>query len=120
MKRSVTTWLDTFSQVMAVFFDLETDLLVVLDGQGHIERINPAAEKLLGYEPGKLHGAFLIELVSMGDLTTFIEDCRRDNIGDTGMPFHLLRRGGGLCRVRLVKFWFEKTSQQSYLILRPG
>lgn len=120
MKRGVTTWLDAFSQVMAVFFDLETDLLIMLDGSGRIARINPAGEQRLGYEPGGLHQVYLIELVSMGDLTVFIEDCRRTDIGETGREFNLLRRGGGLCRVRLVKFHFERLIQQSYLILRPA
>ena len=46
-KHGVTEFLHIFEDVATTFFDLETDLLIVLDTQGGIERVNPAWESVL-------------------------------------------------------------------------
>src|ERR1700722_17521277 len=37
-------------------FEIAHDAFLTLDGEGHIVYANPAAERLLGYEPGQAEG----------------------------------------------------------------
>ena len=92
-KHGVTEFLDVFQSDGTIFFDVETDLLVKLDGGGNIMRVNPAFEKELGYSERDVIGKNLIEIAAMRDL---------DKLDPKA--FRLLHKGGGEVIVR-VEAW---------------
>jgi PAS domain-containing protein len=116
-KRGVTEFLKAFEDVGTTFFDVEVDLLVVLDESGNISRVNPAFEQALNrLEPSVLrHG--LISYIHPDDLAIFMHSF---DPATSPIMFRLLRTGHGAVPVRLVAYKFKRTDagQRGYLILR--
>ncbi|WP_182084467.1 PAS domain-containing sensor histidine kinase [Aureimonas sp. ME7] len=50
-----------------LMWDTSPDLIVVIDGEGVLQRVNPAWTRLLGYEPHELVGHHVNEFVLAGD-----------------------------------------------------
>jgi PAS domain S-box-containing protein len=96
-RRGVTDFLSVFQSDGAVFFDLETDILVKLNEYGNIVRVNPAFEKILGYSELEVIGKSLIEIASMRDL---------DQIDPKAL--RLLRKGGGEVVVKVEDWRYRK------------
>lgn len=92
-RRGVTDFLSVFQSDGSIFFDVETDLLIKLDGGGNIMRVNPAFEKTLGYSEFDVIGKNLIEIAAMRDLSKL-----------DPKAFRLLKKGGGELIVK-VETW---------------
>lgn len=114
-RHGVTEFLHIFEDVGATFFDIESDVLVVLDAQGNIERTNPAFERVIGYAESDVLGSELVHLVDTNDLAVFIKSF---NWLPQPEPFRMLRRGGGKVSMRLVAARFR--GQRGYLVLRQA
>jgi PAS domain S-box-containing protein len=117
-KHGVTEFLATFQDVGTTFFDIERDLLIVLDHDGNVERVNPAFEKVLGRTESEVLGQAIIRLVVMEDWAQFMHSF--DYI-TRAATFRLLHRDAGLVNVRLIAYRFKKmdAGQRGFLILRP-
>ena len=111
-RRGVTEFLQVFEDVGATFFSLETDVCIVLDPVGNIERVNPAFEKDLGYTEADVRGKALIHLVSMENWAIFL----RSFTATRQVPFGLLVKGGGVKRYELMACRFK--ARRGFLILR--
>jgi PAS domain S-box-containing protein len=111
--------LQAFQDVGTIFFDAETDLLVVLDECGNISRVNPAFEQRLGRTEASVLHLELIRLIHTDDLAAFIR-----SFDTTLKParVRLLKRDSGEIVVKLIAYRFKKTDEglRGYLILRPG
>jgi PAS domain S-box-containing protein len=112
-KRGVTEFLQVFQDVGATFFDLETDVLVVLDDRGNIERTNPAFARVLGYTEHDVFGCGLVQFVTVDDLAKFI---KAFNWVPRPESFRMLHRGGGVINMKLVAARFR--NRKGYLVLR--
>jgi two-component system NtrC family sensor kinase len=69
------------------FFSLSLDLLCVLSFDGYVKRINPAAEKILGYSPGEMVGQLLIEFVHPDDRETTLKEAESIAAGNNTVGF---------------------------------
>lgn len=116
-RRGVTDFLVAFEDIGATFFDLETDLLVVLDEQGNIARINDAFERELGRSEFSVLRLELFRLIHEDDLAAFIKSF---DSSVNPPPIRLLRRDSGDVVVRLAAYRFRKTDEglRGYLVLR--
>ncbi len=117
-RHGVTEFLRIFENVVTTFFDIERDLLVVLDEVGNIARVNPAFEKCLERTEAQVLHYELIRLVHEDDLAAFI----RSFDATTKPPrVRLLKREQGEIVVRLVAFKFTRTDEglRGFLVLRP-
>ncbi len=117
-KHGVTEFLSVFNDVGIIFFDIESDLLVVLDEQGNIDRVNQAFERVLSLAEPDVLGESIIKLILIDDWSKFLnsfDDLKR------GKAFHLLHKDAGLIKVQLVSYRFKRTDlgQRGYLVLRP-
>jgi len=117
-RHGVTDFLTAFQDVTTTFFSVETDLLVVLDEQGDIERVNPAFEKILNRPEREVIGRPIIVFVYAEDFAKFM---RAFNSIKHAEPFRLLHRNYGVVAVRLVAYRFKKSVeiQRGFLVLRP-
>lgn len=112
VKHGVTEFLSVFEGIGATFYSLETDLLIVLDGQGNIERVNPSFESITGYAEADIIGHGIAQFVSIDDLALFLR-----SFSETyPRPFRLLHQGGGVVVVRLIAAKFR--AGRGYLVLR--
>ena len=111
-RHGVTDFLVIFQDVASTFFDLETDLLVTLDEDGNISRVNPAFQKLLGYHEADVFGLALIRLVDVNDWAKFIKAFNSHE----AQPFRLLCSVSGEITVRLIAARFR--NGKGYLVLR--
>lgn len=111
-RRGVTEFLSVFQDVGATFYDLETDLLITLDEQGGVERINAAFERTLGYREANIRGHALIEFVVVADMAKFI----RSFSEEFPQPFRMLHSWTGIVTVRLIKCRFR--NGRGFVILR--
>lgn len=112
-RRGVTDFLRIFEVVGATFFDIEEDLLVVLDEQGNISRVNPAFQKALNYHEADVFGVPLIQLVHADDWAKFI---KAFNWHGPPQPFRLLRSTAGEMAVNLIAVRFR--NGKGYLVMR--
>lgn len=117
-RHGVTEFLSAFEDVGIQFFDIETDILIVLDEAGNIDRVNPAFERILNRAEPDILGEPIIRLIFSGDWSRFLNafsDLQRGNI------FHLLHSDAGLIRVQLNAYRFKRTDagMRGYLVLRP-
>lgn len=117
-KRGVTEFLKAFGDDHVVFFRAETDLLIALDEQGNIARVNPAFEKALEREESNVLHHEVIQFVHEDDLAKFIRSFDQSHAPD---PIRLLKRNNGEIVARLIAFRFRRTDDglRGYLILRP-
>lgn len=117
-RHGVTEFLKAFEDVGTTFYDIEHDLLIVLDEQGNISRVNPAFERELGRSEANVLHFEMIRLVHEDDLAAFIRSFDKSL---EHQPVRLLKRESGEIRARLVDFKFRRTDEglRGYLILRP-
>ncbi len=117
-KHGVTEFLSTFQDVGIAFFDIETDILIVLDEQGNIDRVNPAFERILNRAEPDILGEPIIRLVFGNDWSKFLNAFSELQKGN---KFHLLHKDAGLIKVQLTAYRFRQTTlgQRGYLVLRP-
>lgn len=117
-KHGVTEFLSIFQDVTTTFFDLERDLLVVLDEVGNIYRVNPAFEKQLGRTEAQSLHYEMIRLVHEDDLAAFI---RSFDATTKPQPIRLLKREHGEIVVKLIAFKFTRVEEglRGFLVLRP-
>ncbi|MEG4036238.1 PAS domain S-box protein [Microcoleus sp. S36b_A4] len=69
------------------FFSLSLDLLCVLSFDGYVKRINPAAEKILGYSPEEMVGQLFIEFVHPGDREATLKEAESIAAGKNTFGF---------------------------------
>ena len=69
------------------FFSLSLDLLCVLGFDGYVKRINPAAEKILGYSPGEMVGQLFLEFVHPDDRETTLKEAESIAAGNNTVGF---------------------------------
>ncbi|MEG4809729.1 PAS domain S-box protein [Microcoleus sp. F8-D3] len=69
------------------FFSLSVDLLCVLSFDGYVKRINPAAEKILGYAPGEMVGQLFLEFVHPDDRETTLKEAESLAAGNNTVGF---------------------------------
>lgn len=111
-RHGVTEFLQSFESIGSTFFDLEVDLLVVLDEKGNIERVNDAFERALDRQESEVLGQGIIHLVRMDDWAAFLNAFTAVQPA----PFRLLRKDSGDVGVRLIACRFIK--RRGFLVLR--
>lgn len=116
-KRGVTDFLRAFENTGAVFFDLEVDILIELDEQGNVSRVNDAFERELARTQASVVRCELIRLIHEDDLAAFI---RSFDTTLEAQPIRLLRRESGTVTVKLIAYTFKRTEMglRGYLVLR--
>ena len=109
-RRGVTEFLTVFQSDSQIFFDAESDLLICLDANGCILRVNPAFERILGYSEASVLGTPISNLMLADDLKS-----------TSNMP-RLLHKGAGLVTVSMIDYRYKNTDagKRWYLILRQG
>ena len=110
--RGVTEFLRAFEDVGQTFFDIESDLLIVLDEQGNIERVNPAFEQALNRKESEVLGLGMIRLICIDDWATFLRSFTSPN----PPAVRLLKRDCGEIVVKMIAFRFK--SQRGFLAFR--
>jgi PAS domain-containing protein len=113
VKHGVTEFLRAFEDVGTTFFDIETDLLIVLDEQGNIARVNPALEKSLNRRESEMLGHGMMQLICIDDWATFLRSFTSPN----QPPIRLLVKDAGEIVVRMIAFRFK--NQRGFLAFRP-
>jgi PAS domain-containing protein len=113
----VTAFLNSLDSTMRAFFDAETHLLILLDRNGCIARVNPAFEYWLDRAERDVLGKEFVALLYGPDLTIFIHAFDK-RCAD--QPFHLLHREAGTVAVCLETFQVIVLNRQqcTLLILR--
>ena len=101
-----------FEDVGATFFDIETDLLIVLDENGDIERVNPAFTRVLGYSESEVLRVQLLRLIPSNDWSAFL------NAFTAPQPkaFRVMCKEQGEVTVRLVAVRFR--AMRGFIVLR--
>ncbi|MGB3267157.1 MAG: PAS domain S-box protein, partial [Microcoleus sp.] len=69
------------------FFSLSPDMLCVIGFDGYFKRINPAAEKILGYSPAEMVGQLFIEFVHPDDRQATIKEAESIAAGNSSVGF---------------------------------
>lgn len=112
-KHGVTEFLRAFEDVSQTFFDIESDLLIVLDERGNISRVNPAFERALNRKESEVLGQGMIRLIRIDDWATFLRSFTSPN-----QPVvRLLRKDSGEVSVKMIAFRFK--GQRGFLAFRP-
>ncbi|MFS8119175.1 MAG: PAS domain-containing protein, partial [Microcoleus sp.] len=70
-----------------LFFSLSPDMLCVIGFDGYFKRINPAAEKILGYSPAEMVGQLFIEFVHPDDREATIKQAESIATGNNAVGF---------------------------------
>ena len=105
VKHGVTEFLQIFESIGRQFFDLETDLLIVLDETGAIERVNPAFERITGYAESDVLRVPIIKIIDNRDWSKFLNSFSVKN----PEPFRVLKKNSGTVEVRLIPpFLFKR------------
>jgi PAS domain S-box-containing protein len=112
-RRGVTEFLRAFEDVGQTFFDIESDLLIVLDEHGNIERVNPAFERLLDRKEADVLGLGMIRLICIDDWATFLRSFTSPN----QPAVRMLRREQGEIVVKMIAVRFK--GQRGFLAFRP-
>lgn len=117
-RHGVTDFLTAFTDATATFFDVESDLLVVLDEHGDIERVNPAWERMLNRPEKDCIGRPIIVFVFHEDFARFMRAFQNVTRSE---PFRLLHYEHGVVTVRLVAYRFKRMVeyQRGFLVMRP-
>ena len=119
-QHGVTEFLRTFSGDNQIFFDQELDLLIVLDANGNIKRVNPAFERVLGRAEAEVLGVPIVGLVHLADMAKSMHSF---SLIKSVYPFRLLKKGSGAVLVELLAFKFKRmendAGRRGFLILRP-
>lgn len=120
MKRGVTDFLNTLESDSQILFEAEPDIMIVLDAQGNIKRVNPAFERALNRHEHEVLGLPIVALVHIQDMARFI---RAFSTESGAGPFRMLRRNSGAVEMVLVAFKFRRVNdnqgRRGFLILRP-
>jgi len=87
------------------FFSLSSDMMCVVGFDGYIKRINPAAEKILGYSPAEMVGQLFIKFVHPDDRETTLKQAESIAAGNNTVGFENRWR----CRNRSYK-WIAWTA----------
>ncbi|MEG3897874.1 MULTISPECIES: PAS domain S-box protein [unclassified Microcoleus] len=69
------------------FFSLSPDMLCVIGFDGYLKRINPAAEKILGYSPAEMVGKLFIEFVHPDDRQATLKQAESIATGNNTVGF---------------------------------
>ncbi|MEG4573591.1 PAS domain S-box protein [Microcoleus sp. N3A4] len=69
------------------FFSLSPDLLCVIGFDGYFKRINPAAEKILGYSPAEMIGKLFVEFVHPDDREATLKQAESIAAGNNNVGF---------------------------------
>ncbi len=81
------------------FFTISPDILCIVGFDGHFKRINPAAEKILGYSPAEMLGQPFIEFVHPDDRETTLKEAESVTAGNPTISFeNRWRRKDGACK----------------------
>jgi PAS domain-containing protein len=90
---------------LEVFFNLSPDLLCISGFDGYFRRVNPAAERTLGYTAEELLSIPWWDLIHPDDRARTREGCRRPGTRPGGLPTrnagHLPRRLPNVVRIRI-------------------
>jgi PAS domain-containing protein len=111
-KRGVTEFLRAFEDVGQTFFDIESDLLIVLNEHGNIERVNPAFERALERKEAEVLGLGMMRLICIDDWATFL----RSFTSPDPPPVRILKREQGEIVCRMIAFRFK--NQRGFLAFR--
>lgn len=111
-KYGVTTFLQTLESDSVEFFELIPDLLVVLDRDGRVVRVNRSFERTLGCKRTEIYGQGLARVVLVDDLAMFIRAFKNPE----SQPFRLLRKDDGVVMCKLIKWQYRHG--RSFVVMR--
>ncbi len=114
-RRGVTQFLSAFNDIHVKFADLETDLWIWLDKDGHIKRVWPGFTRALGYTEQDVAGIGITRLVDVNDLAIFIKNFSWYDTKER-RPFRMYHKGGGEVWMRLITVGFARG--EAHIILR--
>lgn len=111
-RHGVTQFLELFNDVGRVFFDLESDLLIVVNEHGEIFDCNPATERELNRAKAEMLSVPFMRFFYDGELLDFVQEFYKPR----GRCFRMLRRESGEIQVRLIAF--RSYRDYGYIVLR--
>lgn len=112
-RHGVTEFLRAFEDIGQTFFDIERDLLIVLNEHGDIERVNPAFERALGRKESETLGLGMIRLICIDDWATFLRSFTMQD----PPAVRLLKKEQGEVIVKMIAYRFK--AQRGFLAFRP-
>lgn len=113
VKHGVTEFLQAFHDLGVAFCDMETDILILLDEQGNIERVYPGFTRALGYTESDVLGYGVLRLVDGRDTAAFVKSF---NLLPRPAPFRMFHKDGSEVWVRLEAARF--IDKHGFLIIR--
>jgi PAS domain S-box-containing protein len=114
-RHGVTTFLSAMADDNSTIIELMPDLVIVIDHDGNIRKVNSAFERTLGYKRSEMYGSGIARIVVVEDLSNFIK-AFSEFVPSDPQPFRLYHKDYGVVAFKLIK-WAHRRGR-SFIFLR--